>query len=158
VRGRTPISGAANPEVRTTFGRAKRDFRTSVDDDSDKPADIQASSTSRILVKKSARTEAEMEGDLVAAARRAAQAAAERAAARTGGDGKLAGRARTWPNAEPTGGGTRIATHRTEGRRLGARRDEFPPRRGRSLLIACAAVLLALSAILLYSRLQTKPW
>ncbi len=156
VGGRTPISGDARTEVRTTFGRTKRDFRPSADDDNDKFADLEAPRTSRILVKKSAGTEAEMEGDLVAAARRAAQAAAERAAARIDGEGKSPGRARTWLHAEPSG--TRIATHRTEGRRVRARRDEFPLRRGRSLLIACAAVLLALSAILLYSRLQTKPW
>jgi cytoskeletal protein RodZ len=37
-------------------------------------------------------------------------------------------------------------------------RTEGPSRRGRPLLVVAAAMLLVLSAILLYSRLQSKPW
>jgi localization factor PodJL len=70
--------------------------------------------------------------DLVAAARRAAQAAAARAEERGG----------RWPS------------HYFPDRAPGL---EQPGRRKRSLLIISAAVLLALSAILLYGRLISKP-
>jgi len=70
--------------------------------------------------------------DLVAAARRAAQAAAARAEERGGR------RPSSYlPGSAPSG--------------------EQPGRRKRSLLIISAAVLLALSAILLYGRLSSKP-
>jgi localization factor PodJL len=70
--------------------------------------------------------------DLVAAARRAAQAAAARAEER---------------------GGRRSSVHLPGS----APSAEQPGRRKRSLLIISAAVLLALSAILLYGRLSSKP-
>ena len=71
--------------------------------------------------------------DLVAAARRAAQAAAAKAEERGTRIRRLPGDADT---------------------SLGA---ELPARRKRSFLIICAAVLLAISAALLYSRLRSKP-
>lgn len=73
--------------------------------------------------------------DLVAAARRAAQAAALKVEERGGGPRarKLPGDAELPRNAEPAG------------------------RRGRSLLMIFAAILLIVSALLLYSRLRSKP-
>jgi cytoskeletal protein RodZ len=90
-----------------------------------------------------------MEEDLVAAARRAAQAAARRAAERPGG---AAGAwtpsgAQAPSRAEPSRAETRAESSRSE----------RPLRRGRPLLVIAAAVLLVLSAILLYSRLHSKP-
>jgi localization factor PodJL len=70
--------------------------------------------------------------DLVAAARRAAQAAAARAEERSGRKSR-----RPLP-------GSATAT-------------EQPGRRSRSLLMIAAAILLAISAILLYARLGSKP-
>jgi localization factor PodJL len=73
--------------------------------------------------------------DLVAAARRAAQAAALKAEER----------------------GSRVRARRLPGDREAARSGELPSRRKRSFLIISAAVLLAISAMLLYSRLSSKP-
>ncbi|HSD93488.1 MAG TPA: peptidoglycan-binding protein [Methyloceanibacter sp.] len=84
---------------------------------------------------KSEDAEYEAPDDLVAAARRAAQAAALKVEERGGG-----ARLRRLPgDAEPASSG------------------ELPSRRKRPFLIICAAVLLAISALLLYSRLGSKP-
>ncbi len=142
-------AGVAQTAKRPPFGRARRSQPDNA------AADLaDAPRSSRILVKR-ARTEAEMEDDLVAAARRAAQAAALRAAERTGVD------KRKWA---PSGAQAsrvetpRVEMPRSEAPRVETLRVEAPLRRGRPLLIVCAALLLALSAILLYGRLQTKPW
>ena len=71
----------------------------------------------------------------MAAARRAAQAAAAKAEERSSGS-----RIRRLPGDGETATGS-----------------ELPLRRKRSFLIICAAVLLAISAALLYSRLRSKP-
>jgi hypothetical protein len=156
------ILGAERSATQAPFGRAKRGQPDHVAPGLDEGAsvDVDAPRRSRILVKKVARTQSEMEDDLVAAARRAAQAAALRAAERTGGDkrkwapsGAQASRVET-PRVEMP----RVEMPRSEARRVETLRAEAPLWRGRPLLIVCAAVLLALSAILLYSRLQTKPW
>src|SRR5262245_3575916 len=102
------------------------------------------------------RTESEMEEDLVAAARRAAQAAARRAVERSDGN-----RGKWTPSV--TQASSRTETRRVETQDAAVRgaelsRTEGSLRRGRSLLVISAAVLLVLSAILLYSRLQSKPW
>lgn len=73
--------------------------------------------------------------DLVAAARRAAQAAALRAEERASARGR---------RTSPLLAGSGLA-------------DADGPRRKRSVLIIAAAVLLALSAVLLYGRLRSKP-
>jgi localization factor PodJL len=75
--------------------------------------------------------------DLVAAARRAAQAAAIRAEERTGG-----GRARRASD--------KIAANSIPG-------PDAPTKRKRSLLMISAAILLVISAALLYGRLRSKP-
>ncbi len=95
--------------------------------------DLDAPTPRRATGKSRIDAEYEVSDDLVAAARRAAQAAAAKAEER----------------------GTRI-------RRLPGDVDtsigsELPTRRKRSFLIICAAVLLAISAALLYSRLRSKP-
>jgi hypothetical protein len=90
-----------------------------------------------------------MEEDLVAAARRAAQAAARRAAERPGGA------AGTWTPSDAQA--SRAEPSRAETRHAEPSPAEGPLRRGRPLLVIAAAVLLVLSAILLYSRLQSKP-
>ena len=82
----------------------------------------------------------------VGPADRAAQAAARRAAERAGGDMR-----------KSAASGTCIQTQRVE-RGVGANRPDGSLKRGWPLLVVSAAVLLVLSAILLYSRLQTKPW
>src|SRR5512143_296879 len=74
--------------------------------------------------------------DLVAAARRAAQAAALKAGERTGG-----GRARRTD---------KIAVNSVPG-------SDAPLKRKRSLLMISAAILLIISAALLYGRLRSKP-
>ena len=84
--------------------------------------------------------------DLVTAARRAA-AAALKAAERTGGSPLR----RMSPYAGRSAGGARVETPRVVTPRV-----ETPLWRGRSMLIVCAAILLALSAVLLYGRLQSK--
>ena len=139
-------------EPRSTFGRATHAGS------GDKPADLgversagrDAPRSVRILAKRPTRTETEMEEDLVAAARRAAQAAARRAAERPGGA------AGTWT---PSGAqaSSRAEPSRSETRHAEPSQTEGPLRRGRPLLVIAAAVLLVLSAILLYSRLQSKP-
>jgi localization factor PodJL len=139
-------------EPRATFGRATHAGS------GDKPADLgversagrDAPRSVRILAKRPTRTETEMEEDLVAAARRAAQAAARRAAERPGGA------AGAWT---PSGAqaSSRAEPSRLETRHAEPSRTEGPLRRGRPLLVVAAAVLLVLSAILLYSRLQSKP-
>jgi len=113
---------------------------SAVDLDQDKPADPDAPRTSRILPRK-AGTESETESDLVAEARRAAKAAALKAAERTGA-----------PKHQWTPSGTEARPRTT------TITVEAPARRGWSLLIVFAAVLLALSAALLYGRLQPQPW
>jgi localization factor PodJL len=83
-------------------------------------------------------TDAEFGHDeLVAAARRAAQAAAIRAQERTGG-----GRARRASD--------KIAANSIPG-------PDAPAKRKRSLLMISAAILLIISAALLYGRLRSKP-
>jgi len=111
-----------------------------VDLDQDEPAGREAPRTSRILPRK-ASTEPETENDLVAEARRAAKAAALKAAERTGA-----------PKHQWTPSGTEARARTT------TITVETPARRGWSLLIVFAAVLLALSAALLYGRLQPQPW
>jgi localization factor PodJL len=147
-----PARSAESPivEPRSTFGRATR--AGSGDrpaDHGERPAGRDAPRSVRILAKRPTRTETEMEEDLVAAARRAAQAAARRAAERPGG---AAGAwtpsgAQAPSRAEPSRAETRAESSRSE----------RPLRRGRPLLVIAAAVLLVLSAILLYSRLHSKP-
>ncbi len=146
-----PGSGKASArpfEARAQFGRAKRaeSDERAVDLDQDETAGLDTPRARQSLVRKSPRSDSEMEQDLVAAARRAAQAAARRAAERAGGDMR-----------KPAASGTRIETQRVE-RRVGAGRSDGSLKRGWPLLVVSAAVLLVLSAILLYSRLQTKPW
>jgi localization factor PodJL len=140
-------------EARPPFGRAKRagSGDTLVDLDEERFVDLDVPLGSRSLVKRVARTETEMENDLVAAARRAAQAAARRAAERTAGD------MRKWAPAGARAP-SRVETPRADTPHVQTHRPEAVLRRGRPLLIIAAAVLLVLSAILLYSRLQTKPW
>jgi localization factor PodJL len=135
-------------EARSQFGRAKRtgSGEGAVDLDQGKTVDLDTPRVRRSLVRKSPRSESEMEEDLVAAARRAAQAAARRAAERAGGDMR-----------KSAASGTCIQTQRVE-RGVGANRPDGSLKRGWPLLVVSAAVLLVLSAILLYSRLQTKPW
>jgi localization factor PodJL len=88
--------------------------------------------------KSAAGTDAELaHDDLVAAARRAAQAAALRAEERTGG-----GRVRRTSD--------KIAANSAPG-------PDAPAKRKRSLLMISAAILLMISAVLLYGRLRTKP-
>lgn len=139
---------AQSLESRPQFGRAKRtgSGEGAVDLDHGKTVDLDAPRVRRNLVRKSPRSESEMEEDLVAAARRAAQAAARRAAERAGGDMR-----------KPATSGTRIETQRVE-RGVRANRSDRSLKRGWPLLVVSAAVLLVLSAILLYSRLPTRPW
>jgi localization factor PodJL len=138
-------------EPRSTFGRATR--AGSVDQTADhgveRPAGRDAPRSVRILAKRPTRTDTEMEEDLVAAARRAAQAAARRAAERPSGT------AGTWTPSDAQA--SRAEPARAETRHAEPSPTEGPLRRGRPLLVIAAAVLLVLSAILLYSRLQSKP-
>ena len=97
--------------------------------------DLDAPTPRHAPLKTEADAEYEIPDDLVAAARRAAQAASLKA--------------------EERGGGSRM-------RRLPGAPDVltasgFPSRRKRPFLIICAAVLLAISALLLYGRLRSKP-
>lgn len=141
-------------EARASFGRATRAGS------GDKPADLgeerPAPRSVRILAKRPARSESEMEDDLVAAARRAAQAAARRAAERPGGimDKWTPSSTQASSRAETV----RVETHDPAMRGAEPSPTEGSSRRGRPLLVISAAVLLVLSAILLYSRLQSKPW
>ena len=139
-------------EPRSTFGRATHagSGDQPADHGEERPAGRDAPRSVRILAKRPTRTETEMEKDLVAAARRAAQAAARRAAERPGGAAGM------WT---PSGAqaSSRAKPSHAETRRAEPSRTEGPLRRGRPLLVIAAAVLLVLSAILLYSRLQSKP-
>jgi localization factor PodJL len=130
-------------EPRSTFGRAPvaGSGDRPADRGEEKPAGRDAPRSVRILAKRPTRTETEMEEDLVAAARRAAQAAARRAAERPGAT------MAKWTPADAQ------APSRAE-----PVPAEAPFRRGRPLLVISAAVLLVLSAILLYSRLHSKAW
>jgi localization factor PodJL len=123
------IADLEDAEAAPHFGRAKRSQHEETAFDLDAPA------PRRSAAKKAADAEYEAPDDLVAAARRAAQAAALKAEERAGGSRvrRLPGDAETAIGAEP------------------------PARRKRSFLIICAAILLAISALLLYSRLRSKP-
>jgi localization factor PodJL len=126
----TPSRGEMpEPEIAPRFGRAKRGPLGEMAFDLDAPTPRRAPSKSR------PDAEYEIPDDLVAAARRAAQAAAAKA--------------------EDRGGSSRI--RRLPGDGETATAAELPLRRKRSFLIICAAVLLAISAALLYSRLRSKP-
>ena len=154
----TPKPLGRTVEAGSPFGRAKRVSGDSPRDlDDDKSTGRDAPRSHRVLGKKPARTEAEMEEDLVAAARRAAQAASRRAAERP----DAAMRKWTPPGARASSRleASRVASPRVATDRGAERaRPEAPSRRSRPVLVISAAVLLILSAILLYSRLQTKPW
>ncbi len=122
------IADLEDSEAAPHFGRAKRG------QPDDKAFDLD-SSARRSVAKKMADAEYEAPNDLVAAARRAAQAAALKA--------------------EERKSGIRVA-------RVSADSDnssiaELPTRRKRSFLIISAAILLAISAMLLYGRLRSKP-
>jgi hypothetical protein len=142
AQGSAAEGSKASPS-RAPFGRAKR-VQPGADAELEEgdPLDLDAPLEDTSLSKKTGRTQSEMEEDLVAAARRAAQAAALRATERTGGN------ARKWTpsGASAESGSPQAETHRAE----------TPSRRGRSLLMFFVAVLLALSAVLLYGRLRTK--
>jgi localization factor PodJL len=114
-------------EAAPNFGRAKR---APLEEKAPQPKE---STKSRPLAK-TEDASFEVPDDLVAAARRAAQAAALKVEERSG----------TRPRKLP-GDGEAQAIAGTSGKR------------GRSFLIIFAAVLLAVSALLLYSRLRTKP-
>jgi len=111
-----------------TFGRARRGQRD------EKAFDLDRPNPRRALVTQDD-ADYDTPDDLVAAARRAAQAAALRAEERSSG-----------PRARRLSAGTEALA--------GA---ELPARRKRSFLIICAAVLLAISAMLFYGRLRSKP-
>ncbi|MEX1060247.1 MAG: peptidoglycan-binding protein, partial [Methyloceanibacter sp.] len=123
------ISDFDETDVAPPFGRAKRG------QPDEKAFDLDTQDPRRALAKKEDDADYETPDDLVAAARRAAQAAALRAEERSSGS-----RLRRLSSATDTSAGA-----------------EFPSRRKRSFLIICAAVLLAISAILFYSRLRSKP-
>jgi localization factor PodJL len=146
--------GSKGSPSRAPFGRAKRGQpdANAADLVEGNPVDLDAPPADPSLPKRTGRTQSEMEEDLVAAARRAAQAAALRAAERTRPD------KRKWT---PSGASFHADSRQAEARRVethraDAQRVETPLRRGRPLLMFCAAVLLALSAVLLYGRLRTK--
>ena len=129
TRPGSSIPESQDTEIAPLFGRAKRSQPGGDAFDLDTPT------PRRAVAKKQADAEYEIPDDLVAAARRAAQAAALKA--------------------EERGSGSRV-------RRVSADSEasivgEVPARRKRSFLIICAAVLLAISAVLLYSRLRSKP-
>ena len=117
------------PEIAPRFGRAKRGPIGEM------AFDLDAPTPRRAIGKARPDSEYEIPDDLVAAARRAAQAAAAKADERSSGS-----RIRRSPGDGETATGS-----------------ELPLRRKRSFLIICAAVLLAISAALLYSRLRSKP-
>ena len=116
-------------EIAPRFGRAKRGPIGEM------AFDLDAPTPRRAIGKARPNSEYEIPDDLVAAARRAAQAAAAKAEERSSGS-----RIRRSPGDGETATGS-----------------ELPLRRKRSFLIICAAVLLAISAALLYSRLRSKP-
>jgi localization factor PodJL len=123
------IPESQDTEIAPRFGRAKRS------QPGGDAFDLDAPTPRRAVAKKQADAEYEIPDDLVAGARRAAQAAALKA--------------------EERGSGSRVrrVSADTEASIVG----EVPARRKRSFLIICAAVLLAISALLLYSRLRSKP-
>jgi localization factor PodJL len=123
------IADLEDSEAAPHFGRAKRS------PSEEKAFDLDAPASRRSIAKKLADAEYEAPDDLVAAARRAAQAASLKAEERASGSRvrRLAG------DAQST---------------IGA---EVPARRKRSFLIICAAILLIISALLLYGRLRSKP-
>jgi localization factor PodJL len=123
------IADLEDAEAAPHFGRAKRD------PNEDKPVDLDAPVSRRSLAKKVADAEYEAPDDLLAAARRAAQAAALKAEERSSGS-----RLRRLPGDAETVAGA-----------------DMPSRRKRSFLIISAAILLVISALLLYSRLRSKP-
>ncbi len=118
------------PEIAPRFGRARRGPIGETAFDLDAPTPRRAPGKAR------GDAEYEIPDDLVAAARRAAQAAAAKAEERGSGSRirRLPGDAETAMGSEP-----------------------LPLRRKRSFLIICAAILLVISAALLYSRLRSKP-
>ena len=123
------IADSKDAEAAPHFGRAKRS------ETEDKAFDLDAPGSRRSLAKKMTDAEYEAPDDLVAAARRAAQAAALKAEERSSGS-----RVPRLPGDAEFAAGT-----------------EVPSRRKRSFLIICAAILLAVSALLLYGRLRSKP-
>ncbi|MGA7457790.1 MAG: hypothetical protein WBW51_10825, partial [Methyloceanibacter sp.] len=116
-------------EIAPRFGRARRGPMGEQAFDLDAPTPRPTPRKARLD------TDYDIPDDLVAAARRAAQAAAAKA--------------------EERGSGSRIRRLPGDGETPMA--SEIPTRRKRSFLIICAAVLLAISAALLYSRLRSKP-
>lgn len=124
----TAIADLEDTEAAPYFGRAKRSQK-------EKAFDLDAPASRRSIAKKLADAEYEAPDDLVAAARRAAQAASLKAEERASGSRvrRLAGDAQS---------------------AIGA---EVPAVRKRSFLIICAAILLIISALLLYGRLRSKP-
>jgi localization factor PodJL len=123
------IADLEDTEPAPRFGRAKRSQQEETAFDLDAPA------PRRSAAKTAADAEYEVPDDLVAAARRAAQAAALKA--------------------EERSSGSRV--RRLPGDAESAMAAELPSRRKRSFLIICAAILLAISALLLYGRLRSKP-
>ncbi len=122
------LAEALEPEVAPAFGRARR---VPIGETA---FDLDAPTPRRAPGKASIDAEYGTPDDLVAAARRAAQAAAAKAEER---------------------GGSRI--RRLPGDPETSTTSELPVRRKRSFLIIFAAILLAISAALLYSRLRSKP-
>ena len=131
TNGGTDALGNAEPEpeIAPRFGRARRGPMA------EQAFDLDAPTPRRTPRKAQLDAEYDIPDDLVAAARRAAQAAAAKA--------------------EERGSGSRIRRLPGDGETPMA--SEIPTRRKRSFLIICAAVLLAISAALLYSRLRSKP-
>jgi localization factor PodJL len=123
------IADLEDSEAAPHFGRAKSGPLE------ERPFDLDSHPPRRDPTKKLVDAEYEDSDDLVGAARRAAQAAALKAEERSG-----VSRVR------------RLAGDSEVSSAL-----ELPSRRKRSFLIICAAVLLALSALLLYGRLRSKP-
>ena len=128
--GRKDALGNAEPEpeIAPRFGRARRGPVA------EQAFDLDAPTPRRTPRKAQLDAEYDIPDDLVAAARRAAQAAAAKAEERESGS-----RIRRLPSDAET-----------------PMASEIPTRRKRSFLIICAAVLLAISAALLYSRLRSK--
>jgi localization factor PodJL len=129
AKAATPPPDFAEPEIAPHFGRARRGSI------GEQAFDLDAPTSRRTPAKPRLDAEYDVPDDLVAAARRAAQAAAAKA--------------------EERGSGSRL--RRLPGDGDSTMRAELPARRKRSFLIICAAVLLAISAALLYSRLRSKP-
>jgi localization factor PodJL len=122
------IADLEDAEIAPSFGRKPAEPE-------EKPFDLDKQALRRASAKKEDADYATPD-DLVAAARRAAQAAALRAE-------------------ERASSGTRVRRVPAESEALA--NAELPSRRKRSFLIIFAAVLLAISALLLYGRLRSKP-